>query len=242
MKWISLMLSITCIAAANASDNAGDWVNLRARMVNAINDHTRDTGRLTGIGVLSQQVQAALNNVPRHRFVPLTARRFAYEDRPLPIGDGQTISQPFIVALMTELLDVDATSKVLEIGTGSGYQAAILSEIVAEVFTIEIIRNLGEQAATTLRQLGYDNVQTRIGDGFLGWPSQAPFDGIIVTAAGIDIPPPLLDQLKPGGKMVLPVGPQNSYQTLKVIQKSMQGEIRQQDVLSVRFVPLTRSR
>ncbi len=242
MRWTGLVISLLLTFAALSGFASDDWRKLRMQMVKTINAHARETGRLTGIGGFSDSVLSALNEVPRHQFVPDIIQRFAYEDRPLPIGDGQTISQPFIVALMTELLKVDASSKVLEIGTGSGYQAAVLSEIVSKVYTIEIIKSLGDNASATLARLGYDNVRTKIGDGFKGWPEHAPFDGIVVTAAGIDIPPPLLDQLKPGGRMVLPVGPQDGYQVLKVIQKSADGEIREHDILSVRFVPLTRSK
>ena len=163
----------------------------------------------------------------------------AYLNRPLPIGHGQTISQPYIVALMTALLNIDATSRVLEIGTGSAYQAAILAEIVAEVYTIEIVPELGRQASVRLRELGYDNIKTRIGDGYVGWPQAAPFDGIIVTAAAPRIPPALIAQLKPGARLVMPVGGRFVTQDLVLVEKTMAGEVTTREILPVRFVPLT---
>ena len=248
MKWIKLKQFVIVLALVQwtdasmaQADSDHDWASLRARMVSIISAHAKETGAQSGLGEFSAQVLDAMNKVPRHLFVPESVRPYAYEDRPLPLGEGQTISQPFIVALMTELLQVDGASRVLEIGTGSGYQAAVLSEITDQVFSIEIIKELGEQAGETLKQLHYDNVQVRIGDGFEGWPIHAPFDAIMVTAAGIDIPPPLLDQLKPGGRLVLPLGPRDGYQVLKVIQKSRDNEISEIDIMGVRFVPLTRT-
>ena len=161
----------------------------------------------------------------------------AYEDRALPIGEGQTISQPYIVALMTELLDVERADKVLEIGTGSGYQAAVLAELTPHVYTIEILPALAERAAQTLARLGYDSVEVKAGDGYLGWPEHAPFDGIIVTCAPEDVPQPLRDQLAEGGRMVIPVGSQATYQHLYVLTKE-QGELKQREVIPVRFVPM----
>ena len=171
---------------------------------------------------------------------PLAARRSqAYLNRPVPIGHGQTISQPYIVALMTALLNVDADSRVLEIGTGSAYQAAILAEIVAEVYTIEIIPELGEQAARRLTALGYRNVKTRVGDGYYGWPEAQPFDAIMVTAAASHIPPPLIAQLKPGARLLIPVGGRFVTQSLVLVEKSATGAVTSREVLPVRFVPLT---
>ena len=185
--------------------------------------------------VKAPNVLRAMEEVPRHRFVPDHQRSSAYVDSPVPIGDGQTISQPYVVALMTELLELDDDSKVLEIGTGSGYQAAVLSRIAKEVYSIEIRESLGEQARALLQDLGYDNVEVRIGDGYQGWPDHAPFDGIIVTAAPERIPQPLVDQLKLGGKMVIPVG--RFLQELLVITKTEHG-IQTREVAGVRFVPM----
>jgi protein-L-isoaspartate(D-aspartate) O-methyltransferase len=185
--------------------------------------------------VRAPSVLRAMEEVPRHRFVPDHQQGSAYVDAPLPIGDGQTISQPYVVALMTELLELDGDSKVLEIGTGSGYQAAVLSRIASEVYSIEIREGLGEQARNLLGELGYDNVEVRIGDGYQGWPEAAPFDGIIVTAAPERIPQPLVDQLRLGGKMVIPVG--RFLQELLVITRTEDG-IQTREVAGVRFVPM----
>ena len=185
--------------------------------------------------VRAPNVLEAMEEVPRHRFVPEHQQGSAYVDSPLPIGDGQTISQPYVVALMTELLELDEDSTVLEIGTGSGYQAAVLSRIARRVYSIEIRQGLGEQARGLLDDLGYDNVEVRIGDGYKGWPEAAPFDGIIVTAAPERIPQPLVDQLRLGGKMVIPVG--RFLQELLVITKTEDG-IQTREVAGVRFVPM----
>lgn len=187
-------------------------------------------------GLRNQRVLEAMIQVPRHAFVPSGSRAAAYADRPLPIGHGQTISQPYIVALMSSLLRVDDRDKVLEIGTGSGYHAAVLSQLAGEVYTIEIVEALGNQARKTLETLGYDNVHVRVGDGYRGWPEEAPFDAIILTAAPPRIPEPLVEQLAVGGRMVLPVG--ERYQRLKVLTKTPDG-VRTEDVTPVRFVPMT---
>ena len=171
-----------------------------------------------GRGIEDEDVLQAMETVPRHEFVPLEYINQAYDDHPLPIGYGQTISQPYIVALMTELLSLEPGQKVLEIGTGSGYQAAILSKLTDQVYTIEIIEPLGERAAAKFEELGY-NVQTKIDDGYYGWPEYAPFDAVIVTCASEAVPPPLTRQLKDGGRMVIPVGPPGHYQTLWIIEK-----------------------
>lgn len=184
---------------------------------------------------------AALRKVPRHLFVPAELSGEAYDDNPLPIGHGQTISQPYIVACMTEEIAPTATSRVLEIGTGSGYQAAVLAEICAQVFTIEIIPELADQAAARLRELGYRNVQTRTGDGWKGWPEQAPFDAIIVTAAAETIPPPLLEQLKDDGRMIIPIGPKFDAQDLVLVTKH-RGKVHIRPLIPVRFVPFVRER
>lgn len=188
-------------------------------------------------GIKDTLVLNAMNKVPRHLFVPDYTKEQAYVDSPLPIGEGQTISQPYIVAFMTEALELRGGEKVLEIGTGSGYQAAVLAEIAKEVYTIEIISSLGRRAEETLKKLGYTNIHVRIGDGYQGIPEQAPYDAIIVTAAPGHIPQPLVDQLKQGGIMIIPVG--DLYQELILITKKPDGTIRKQSVLPVRFVPMT---
>ncbi|MEE9186537.1 MAG: protein-L-isoaspartate(D-aspartate) O-methyltransferase [Bacteroidota bacterium] len=192
-------------------------------------------------GIKDQSVLEAMRTVPRHQFVPPSSISEAYEDRPLPIGYGQTISQPYIVAYMTELLQVSDQSNALEIGTGSGYQAAVLAEIVDSVFTIEIIELLGEAADGRLKNLAYQNVQVKVADGYYGWEEHAPYDAIVVTAAAEHIPPPLIDQLKDGGKMVIPVGHPFLVQTLMLVEKH-DGKITSRSLLPVRFVPFRRSR
>jgi protein-L-isoaspartate(D-aspartate) O-methyltransferase len=192
----------------------------------------------TGLAAMTPQVRAALAKVERHRFVPGGVVASAYRNQPLPIGSGQTISQPYIVALSTDLVQSRAGQRVLEVGTGSGYQAAILAEIVSQVFTIEILPELGNAAAARLKSLGYANVNVRIGDGYAGWPEEAPFDAIVVTAAPPRVPQALVDQLKPGGRMVIPVGESPAAQELLVITKGADGGIQSRSVLPVRFVPL----
>jgi protein-L-isoaspartate(D-aspartate) O-methyltransferase len=188
--------------------------------------------------VTDERVLAAMENVPRHRFVPEKQQRAAYADSPLPIGHGQTISQPYIVALMTQLAELEPGMKVLEVGTGSAYQAAVLSELTPNVFTIEIIHPLAERAQKTLGELGYDAVRPREGDGYYGWAEEAPFDRILVTAAAAHIPPPLLRQLESEGRMVIPVGPRWGTQQLLVVTKDAEGKSRTRSILPVRFVPL----
>ena len=209
-------------------------------MVDEIAAMARETGGETGRPRFGDAVMAAMGKVPRHRFVPPEQEARAYENRPLPIGGGQTISQPYIVALMTDLLDVRAGQVVLEVGTGSGYQAAVLGEIAAKVYSIEIVEPLGTRAMRLLQALGYRNVFVRIGDGYKGWPDHAPFDAILVTAAPEEIPRPLIEQLRPGGRMVVPVGPRFDVQQLLVIEKQSDGSATTRRVLTVRFVPLTR--
>lgn len=188
------------------------------------------------------RILRVMGTIPRHLFVPRSQRFSAYEDRPLPIGDDQTISQPSLVALMTHLLRPKANDVMLEVGTGSGYQAAILSRLVARVYTIEIVKPLAQQSASRLAKLGFSNVSVRHGDGYAGWPAHAPFDAIIVTAGAPHVPRPLLDQLKPGGRMVIPVGPADSIQQLKLITKDAHGRAREAVIIPVRFVPLTRAK
>lgn len=194
---------------------------------------------IKGRGVADEATLEAMRHVPRHLFVPKGRRDNAYQNRPLPIGHGQTISQPYIVGYMTELLDLREGEKVLEIGTGSGYQAAILSEITPHVFTIEIVEELGEQARERFNSLGYNTIKTKIGDGYKGWPEHGPFDAIILTAAADEIPEPLIEQLKPGGTMVLPVGETGLTQNLLKVTKTEDGEIKTEKKLPVRFVPMT---
>lgn len=191
--------------------------------------------------VRNREVLEAMGTVPRHLFVKKRDIPWAYRDHPLPIGHGQTISQPYIVALMTDLLGVTPEQRVLEVGTGSGYQAAILSLLVRQVFTVEIIKALAQQADARLVRLGYNNVQVKVADGYYGWEAHAPFDRIIVTAAATLVPPPLIRQLKPGGRMCIPVGAQYAIQYLTMIDKSESGDITMRKLLPVRFVPLTRT-
>lgn len=190
-------------------------------------------------GVESPRVLEAMRAVPRHRFVPATLQHLAYADRPLPIGHGQTISQPYIVAYMTEALQVEGAHRVLEIGTGSGYQAAVLARLARAVYTIEIVPELARRAAATLKELGYASVDVRAGDGYAGWPEHAPFDRIMVTAAPEDIPQPLIDQLATGGRMVIPVG--SGEQWMTIVEKTPAGVLRRRTI-PVRFVPFTRER
>ena len=194
------------------------------------------------IGVRDEAVLDAMLRVPRHEFVPKKHKSSAYADSPLPIGYDQTISQPYIVGFMTEMLKVKKEHKVLEIGTGSGYQAAVLAEIVDNVYSIEIIKELGKQVKTRLKRLNYKNVTVRIGDGYFGWEEHAPFDAIIVTAAADHIPPPLVRQLKPGGRMGIPVGGRFQVQNLLIVEKALDGTVTTRQVMPVRFVPLTRNR
>ena len=210
-------------------------------LLDQIRDEVRETSHLTGCPALEQRVVRALQQVPRHAFVPVELQHSAYTNRPLPIGHGQTISQPYIVALMTELIRPRADDVVLEIGTGSGYQAAILANLVKQVYSMEIVEELAEQARERLGRLGYGNVEVRAGNGHLGWPEHAPYDAIVVTAAAPWIPPPLIEQLKPGGTLVIPVGERYSGQDLRVVTKDGQGRVEERGVLPVIFVPLTGS-
>jgi len=197
-----------------------------------------ETRSETGLASMSPAVRAALGKVERHRLVPAARAADAYRNYPLSIGSGQTISQPYIVALSTDLLKIDSNSVVLEVGTGSGYQAAVLAEIVSRVFSIELIPSLGNEARKRLEELGYGNIEIRIGDGYKGWPEKAPFDAIVVTAAAPRVPQPLVDQLKPGGRMVIPVGGDGDIQYLKLVTKRADGGYDEKKVLPVRFVPL----
>ena len=225
-----------CLAPPAAAD---DYARARRGMLDAIARLTSHTVESTGVDAIDPAVMAAIDRVPRHEFVPEELESSAYANRPLPIGHGQTISQPYIVALMTHLLGVEPGGRVLEIGTGSGYQAAVLAELAADVHTIEIVEPLAEQAARRLARLGYDGARTRLGDGYFGWPEAAPFDAIIVTAAAAHVPPPLVKQLAPQGVLVIPVGEPFAVQLLLLVRKQTNGEVNVRQILPVRFVPLT---
>jgi protein-L-isoaspartate(D-aspartate) O-methyltransferase len=229
---LGLMLSLGNMDWLDSSGagQAPDFATLRRRMVD---QQLRGPGR----GIRNPRVLAAMGMVPRHEFVPAEDRPAAYEDHPLPIGYGQTISQPFVVAFMTEQLNPQPTDRVLEVGTGSGYQAAVLSGLVAEVYTMEIVEPLAKRAEATFKRLGYRNVKVKAGDGYQGWPQAAPFDAIIVTCAPERVPPPLVDQLKEGGRMIIPVGgpPQQHLYRLR----KHGHDARPEAVLAVRFVPMT---
>ena len=212
-----------------------DFTGLREQLV----EEVRQYASYAGDEPFSDAVLDALNTVERHKFVPPAEVRYAYENRPLSIGYGQTISQPYIVALMTDLLEPKAGDVILEVGTGSGYQAAVLSGLVDHVYTIEIIEALAKQARSRLDRLDYDNVTTRLGDGYFGWKEHGPFDAIIVTAAASHVPPPLIEQLKPGGRMVIPVGGRFMTQLLLLLEKNDDGEVITRQIGAVRFVPLT---
>ncbi len=216
-----------------------DFATQRQQMVAEIAAMARATQREVGRDRFSGSVMQAMGKVARHRFVPGSAAHAAYRNRPLPIGQGQTISQPYIVALSTDLIEPKPHHVVLEIGTGSGYQAAVLAELVKHVYSIEIVEALGREAAARLTALDYRNVDVRTGDGYQGWPDKAPFDGIIVTAAAPFVPAPLVQQLKPGGKMVIPVGSQLGGQELLLVEKMADGSAQTKVVLPVRFVPMT---
>jgi protein-L-isoaspartate(D-aspartate) O-methyltransferase len=218
------LLALLLLAVPQADDPAAQ---ARRRMVEE---------QLSARGIEDARVLAAMGKVPRHQLVPREVRSQAYADRPLPIGEGQTISQPYIVAYMTEQLRLKGGERVLEVGTGSGYQAAVLAEIAAEVYTIEIVAALGKRAEGDLARLGYKNVTVRIGDGYRGWPEKAPFDAIVVTAAPPEVPAPLIEQLKPGGRLVLPVG--ETFQELLLVTKDA-GGVQRKRLLPVRFVPMT---
>lgn len=214
----------------------------RAAMIETIRSYARIEPALAGENGIDAKVLDAMAQTKRHLFVPKDRADFAYADRPLPIGRGQTISQPYIVALMTHLARIPDNATVLEVGTGSGYQAAILARIAGKVCTIEIVPELGERARTTLRDLGYDNVDVRIGDGYRGWPECGPFDAVVVTAALGHVPPRLVEQLKDGGRLVMPVGEPGATQRLTVVEKTASGETTTREAGRVRFVPFTRSR
>jgi protein-L-isoaspartate(D-aspartate) O-methyltransferase len=229
-----------CLLLLGSNTMASDqYAEPRRKMVMAIEAAAYKTSLHINKKRLDTRVMSVMGRVERHKFVPRSHQSWAYANQPLPIGHGQTISQPYIVALMTDLIGIEPGEKVLEIGTGSGYQAAVLAEMGAEVFTIEIVEPLAKQASKRLASLGYDNVKTRLGDGYYGWQEEAPFDAIVVTAAASHIPPPLIRQLKPGGVMVIPVGSRFLVQQLVLVAKNTAGDITTRQMLPVRFVPLT---
>ena len=237
-----LSRSLFMIAAGLAMTNACGQVSYDAER-EALVAELREYSRLSeayGAPPISESILAVIGRVPRQEFVPDSQKPYAYLNRPLPIGADQTISQPYIVALMTDLLGLNADQAVLEIGTGSGYQAAVLSELAGEVYTIEIIDMLGQRAARDLERLGYDNVTVRVGDGYAGWPEHAPFDAIIVTAAPDKVPQPLIDQLAPDAALVIPVGPRHDLQVLQRLTKEADGGVTIENITAVRFVPFTR--
>jgi protein-L-isoaspartate(D-aspartate) O-methyltransferase len=226
-----VLLAFATLAASACGLPAQDDATQRARRAAMVDLIVRE-------GVRDSATLAAMRAVPRHEFVPSHMRRFAYEDSPLPIGHEQTISQPYIVAFMTEQLRPKPGMKVLEVGTGSGYQAAVLGHIGCEVYTIEIVEPLANASAAVLARLGYDRVRVRHGDGYQGWPAEAPFDAVIVTAAAPRIPPALLEQLAPRGRLIIPVGPRGGMQWLELVEKDARGRLAQRTLLPVRFVPL----
>lgn len=227
--------------AAALSAAPDDRAAERQRLLQEIAAQMRETRNTTGRPALSPHVTAALNQVPRHAFVPPEQQPYAYQNRPLPIGHGQTISQPYIVALMTDLAQAQPDHKVLEIGTGSGYQAAVMAQLARAVYSVEIIEPLGRAARERLQAQGYRNVTVRLGDGYHGWEEHAPYDAILVTAAASHIPPPLIRQLKPGGRMVIPVGAAFLVQQLMLVEKNADGTVSTRQILPVAFVPLTGS-
>jgi protein-L-isoaspartate(D-aspartate) O-methyltransferase len=234
--WLALL------AMSGAAYGQADYAKARDRMVREIEQMAAMTTAETGQPGVDPQVLAAMRKVERQLFVPRAQERHGYENRPLPIGHGQTISQPYIVALMTDLLDPQPHHIVLEVGTGSGYQAAVLAELVKRVYTIEIIEPLGRDAKERLARLGYRNAEVKVADGYYGWPEHGPFDAIAVTAAATHVPPPLIKQLKPGGKMVIPVGASFLTQYLLLVEKQRDGSVTTRQILPVRFVPLTGKR
>jgi protein-L-isoaspartate(D-aspartate) O-methyltransferase len=228
---LGLVAVVFSAAACQPVPVGSGWAELRKQMVEQ---------QIAARDVRDKRVLEVMGKVPRHEFVPEADRAAAYDDRPLPIGHGQTISQPYIVAFMTEAANLKPEHRVLEVGTGSGYQAAVLAEMVKEVYTIELLKPLAEESAGRLKRMGYKNVTVRAGDGYKGWPEQAPFDAILVTCGAEHVPEPLLEQLRPGGTMVIPVGGQAEGQSLRVVTKDADGKVKSRDVMAVRFVPLRR--
>ena len=237
---ICTLFSAAVLAVISVAEAGEDpFLKARQEMIRLIENSVESTRFYIDKNRLDDRVMEAMLTVPRHQFVPPEQKEYAYENRPLPIGHGQTISQPYIVALMTDLLEAGRESTVLEVGTGSGYQAAIAAQLVKTVYTIEIIEPLAAQADARFRKLGYANIVNRAGDGYYGWSEHGPFDAIIVTAAASHVPPPLVRQLKPGGRMVIPVGSRFQTQQLLLVIKDEEDTVRTRQILPVRFVPLT---
>lgn len=236
---IGVLVAVAILIGAGLGAYAASPEEERRALLEEIAEDVRDTAQYLSKRALDERVMRALGEVPRHEFVPADMRGHAYENRPLPIGHGQTISQPYIVAIMSDLVEPRPGCRALEIGTGSGYQAAVLARLCERVYTIEIIEALGSSARTRLARLGYDNVEVRVGDGYYGWTEQAPFDVILVTAVASHVPPPLVAQLKPGGRMILPVGSRFTPQQLVLVRKGADGKITTRQILPVAFVPLT---
>ena len=234
-----LLFSLFCLLLSGSTAAADRYAEDRRTMIRAIEANARDASYYINRKELDGRVISAMGRVERHRFVPENQVSSAYENRPLPIGHGQTISQPYIVALMSDLVNIEPGDKVIEVGTGSGYQAAVLAEMGADVFSVEIVKPLAEQAARRLAELGYSTITTREDDGYYGWEKEAPFDAIVVTAAASHVPPPLLRQLKKGGTMIIPVGGRFMVQQLVLVTKDEAGGISARQILPVRFVPLT---
>lgn len=236
---LAFVVLLACALPFAAQADEAELAKERKALLAELQRDAAATASSTGRSRFSAGVMAAIESVPRERFVPSRLVDAAYENRPLPIGHGQTISQPYIVAIMTDLIDPGAGCRALEIGTGSGYQAAILGHVCEQVYTVEIIEALGIAARERLTRLGYRNVEVRLGDGYYGWEQHAPFDAIVVTAVASHIPPPLLKQLKPGGRMILPIGTRFTAQELVLVTKGDDGRITTRQILPVRFVPLT---
>jgi len=232
-------IAIACLLLSGLPVGADDFAQQRQALVKVIEQDVRETSLYLDKEALDDRVLKALSTVPRHLFVPDKVKDEAYENRALPIGYSQTISQPYIVAIMTDLLKPTQDDRVLEIGTGSGYQAAVMAEVADQIYTMEIVKPLAEQATQRLQKLGYDNIEVRHGDGYYGWNEHAPFDLIIVTAASSHVPPPLIAQLKPGGRMIIPVGSPFLVQQLVLVEKTSDGRLSLRQILPVMFVPLT---
>jgi protein-L-isoaspartate(D-aspartate) O-methyltransferase len=237
-----LLAATACDPARSRAENPqvdlDDHTAMRARLIESIRAQAHATARVTGVARFDARVLDTMAIVPRHEFVPKPLRKLSYLDTPLPLGHEQNISQPFLVALMTHLAAVRKTDIVFETGTGAGYQGAILARLAKRVYSVEVVRPLAEAAAKRLKRLGYDNIEVKTGDGFYGWVEKGRFDAIIIKEAVQYVPPPLLNQLKPGGRIVVPVGPLGKSQMLKVITKDMAGRLKHRDILPVRFAPL----